>query len=161
MTSCMNCLIKAEEISRSCELNPCRVVNAFFMRGFQLYRLELGSTHTQQAWAGVTLPGWSNSPKGRGQICQNLCPTNLGRLYAQYSQTTCLCDRDRNVSYGIGRQCLLTNAAHTGTSVLRRSTFGGNSYKIQYWSLEKCMPGNEEISDHRLHEKYLKILKSF
>jgi len=30
----LNCLMKGEETSRSCELNPCRVVNAFFMKGF-------------------------------------------------------------------------------------------------------------------------------
>ena len=26
--------VRLEEISRSCELNPCRDVNAFFMKGF-------------------------------------------------------------------------------------------------------------------------------
>ena len=50
---------------------------------------------------------------------------------------------------------------NTGVSALRISTFGENSYKIQFREFEIFMPGFEEISGQRFHEKRVKNLKSF
>ena len=46
------------------------------------------------------------------------------------------------------------------TELFKDSDFFKNLYKIQFWSYENSMPIFEEISIHRIKEKYVKNLES-